>query len=264
MCAAPPTSNTTAAIPRNLKHFAPHLLSHVCKAQRGSLTALGTKLSSSMSFSSSALRVLSHHLVSPPTLDASLLFLSATTPGLGQRSFRASRPSCLLSDTTLSNNCMYLSTPPPWHSPFLQELLHHLLLLEQIQFTRRDPVARVPGFLPSPYLLAFHHGHKAGVPLVPVFAGLLELLALLFLHCLHHRTASHLPPASSPLFSLSQILCAPRDRTRFRPRRPKHPQHRSNLKKTSPAPTPRRRRPASLAKHVIIRSVVALCLGVQA
>ena len=47
--AAPPSSVTTATIWLNLKPCSVQLLSHICRARRGSLTALGMKLNSSIS-----------------------------------------------------------------------------------------------------------------------------------------------------------------------------------------------------------------------
>ena len=54
VCAAPPPSVTAATSWWNLKPSSLHLSSHMCMAQRGSLTALGMKLSSSISSSFSS------------------------------------------------------------------------------------------------------------------------------------------------------------------------------------------------------------------
>ena len=111
--------------------------------------------------------------------------------------FRASRPSCcLVNNTTLSNNCISTLVHLGF-SPFLQELLHRLPLLQQFHFLCQDPVVQDSNFLAQIFttfrdfshqpLFAFHHGYKLFGPLVHVFDGLAELWALLFLHCSHHR-----------------------------------------------------------------------------
>ena len=164
----PPSSATMTAISKNLKPFAVHFLSHMCTAQRGSLTALGTKLSSSMSSSSSALHLLLHTARQRRCWDVSLRLrrlypyscsLLQRRPDLAGRisdppphlfgelpsRFRqkgitlnlgASRPPTTTTlSLPISTSVLLLSL----NSSFIT-----CFFLQQVNFTHRDPLIQVP------------------------------------------------------------------------------------------------------------------------